>query len=257
MSTKKITVSIGEAIREGKYLNITYKNKQGEVTNFWISVLDISNNGKVVVNMFNVMKDEPILNTQIYLSSIQSAELLRFSHYDVPVALIEKMNEEESLQMYEFDRFNNTILNYYLECYRANCDPFLHKSHLIPEIDLTELIQQNPYQLSIEQQKHIIKEIYNNDYSKFHDYKLALCDFSIDLESKGKFVVAYRELTYDPVKNRMQLSKTILFNPNFYIKDTKYSLSYYTDLSPTDFEDQYIADKSKTIELLNGNFRSG
>lgn len=257
MSKKNITISIGEAIREGKYLNITYKNKQGEVTSFWISVLDITNDGKVVVDMFNVMKDEPILNTPILISSIQSAELLRFSHYDVPNGLIEKINNEEGLQAYEFDRYNNAILNYYLECYKANCDPFLHKSHLIPEIDLTQLIKQNPYQLSTEQQKHIIKEIYNNDYSKFHEYKLALSEFSIDLESKGKFVVAYRELTYDPVKNRIQISKEIHFNPNFYVKDTKYSLSYYTDLNPSDFEEQYLTNKSETIELLNGNFKSG
>ena len=85
-----------------------------------------------------------------------------------------------------------------------------HVSHLGPtypmwwaiaqSFDLTEIVNQNPYPLSDEQQKHIIKEIYNNDYSKFHEYKLALSEFSIDIEAKGKFVVAYRELTYDPVK---------------------------------------------------------
>ena len=174
MTNKKITVAIGEAIRQGKYLSITYKNKQDEVKHFWISILDITSNDKIVVNMFNVMKDEPILNTTISISAIQRAELLKFSHYDVPDQLVKKINEEESLQVYEFDRYNNNILNYYLECYKANNDPFLHKTHLIPEIDLTELIKQNPYQLSKEQQKHIITEIYNNDYSKFHDYKLAL-----------------------------------------------------------------------------------
>ena len=257
MTNKKITVSIGEAIRQGKYLSITYKNKQGEVKHFWISILDITSNDKIVVNMFNVMKDEPILNTTISISAIQRAELLKFSHYDVPDQLVKKINEEESLQVYEFDRYNNNILNYYLECYKANNDPFLHKTHLIPEIDLTELIKQNPYQLSKEQQKHIITEIYNNDYSKFHDYKLALCEFSIDIESKGKFVVAYRELTYDPVKKTILINRTTHFNPNFYIKDVKYSLSYYTDLSNSDFEEHYLIDKEQTIELLSGNFKSG
>ncbi|WP_133531618.1 DEAD/DEAH box helicase [Flavobacterium dankookense] len=257
MTNKKITVTIGEAIRQGKYLSITYKNKQDEVKHFWISILDITSNDKIVVNMFNVMKDEPILNTTISISAIQRAELLKFSHYDVPDQLVKKINEEESLQVYEFDRYNNNILNYYLECYKANNDPFLHKTHLIPEIDLTELIKQNPYQLSREQQKHIITEIYNNDYSKFHDYKLALCEFSIDIESKGKFVVAYRELTYDPVKKTILINRTTHFNPNFYIKDVKYSLSYYTDLSNSDFEEHYLSNKEQTIELLSGNFKSG
>jgi len=114
------------------------------------------------------------LKSRISISGIQTAELLKFSHYDVPDQLVKKIDEEESLKVYEFDRFDNTILNYYLECYKANSDPFLHKPHLIPEIDLAELIKQNPYQLSEEQQKHIIKEIYDNDYSKFQTYKLAL-----------------------------------------------------------------------------------
>ncbi len=257
MSNKKITTVIGEAIREGKYLSITYKNWQGEVKYFWISILDITSDDKIVVDMFNVNKDDPILNTSIYISAIQTAELLKFSHYEVPEKLIKKINEDESLQVYEFDRFNNNILNYYLECYKANSDPFLHKPYLIPEIDLTELIKQNPYQLSIEQQKHIINEIYHNEYSKFHEYKLALCEFSIDIESRGKFVVAYRELTYDPVKKTIFISNVTQFNPNFYIKDVKYSLSYYTDLNTSDFEEYYLNDKEDTIELLRGNFKLG
>jgi superfamily I DNA and/or RNA helicase len=257
MSNKKIITIIGEAIREGKYLNIAYKNRQSEVKYFWIAIMDITSDDKIVVDMFNTMKDEPILNRPISISAIQTAELLKFSHYEVPEKLIKKINEDESLQVYEFDRFDNTILNYYLECYKANSDPFLHKPHLIPEIDLAELIKQNPYQLSIEQQKHIINEIYHNEYSKFHEYKLALCEFSIDIESKGKFVVAYRELTYDPVKKTIFISNETQFNPNFYIKDVKYSLSYYTDLNISDFEEIYLTDKDDTIELLRGNFKLG
>ncbi|GGD26446.1 DEAD/DEAH box helicase [Flavobacterium orientale] len=257
MSNKKITATIGAAIREGKYLSIHYKNKQGEIKPFWICITDITANDKIVVDMFNVMKDEPILNTSIYISAIQTAELLKFSHYDVPDKLIKKIDEDESLQHYEFDQYDNNIVNYYLECYKANKDPFLHRSHLIPEIDVTELVKQNPYQLSLEQQRHMIKEIYQNEYSKFHDYKLALCEFSIDLESKGKFVVAYRELTYDPVKRTIQISEKTHFNPNFFVKDVKYTLSYYTDVSSADFEKSYLNDRAGTIEMLRDNFKAG
>jgi superfamily I DNA and/or RNA helicase len=257
MKNKEIITKIGEAIREGKYLSIYYKNKQGEEKTFWISILDITADYKILVNMFNVMKDEPILDSLISISGIQKAELLKFSHYDVPPELIKKLEEDESLEIYEFDRYNNDILNYYLECNKANNDPFLHKTHLIPEIDLEGLQEQSPYQLSNEQQKQIIKDIYHNDYNKYYDYKLALCDFSIDLDSKGKFVVAYRELTYDPVKKTMLIGSAPQFNPNFYIKDVKYSLSYYTDFSPSDFEEYYINDKATLIDILKENFKLG
>jgi len=183
MINKNTTALIGKAIREGKYLNITYKNKDGEITPFWISILDINANDELYVNMFNVTKDEPILNAKIFISSIQTAEILKFSHYDVTDTLIKKIDEDKSLQEYDFDRFDNNVLNYYLECYKANNDPFLHKTHLIPTLDINELINNNPYHLTNKQQNIIIKEIYNNDYNTFYDYELALCEFSIDLKS--------------------------------------------------------------------------
>jgi|WetSurMetagenome_2_1015567.scaffolds.fasta_scaffold00065_24 hypothetical protein len=257
MINKNITALIGKAIREGKYLNITYKNREGEITPFWISVLDINANDELRVNMFNVTKDDPLTDKKIFISSIQTAEILKFSHYDVSDSLIKKIDEDTSLQKYDFDRFDNNILNYYLECYKANNDPFLHKTHLIPNLDLNELINKNPYNLSDEQQKIIVKEIYNNDYHSFYDYELALCEFSIDIKSRGKFVVAFRKLTFDPVKKTLYTGNNINFNSNFYIEDTKYSLSYYTDLSPADFEALYLKDKAGTIELLTDSFISG
>ncbi|WP_323787901.1 DEAD/DEAH box helicase [Psychroserpens sp.] len=257
MIDKNKIALIGKAIREGKFLNITYKNKNGEITPFWIAILDINANDELKVNIFNVTKDKPLLNKKIFISSIQTAEILKFSHYDVSDELIKKIDEDESLQKYDFDRYDHNVLNYYLECYKANNDPFLHKMHLIPNLDSKELINQNPYQLTDKQQKHIIKEIYNNDYKTFYEYELALCEFSIDLESRGKFVVSYRMLTYDPVEQELQIGTKIHFNSNFYINNVKYSLSYYTDLSPTDFEALYLKDKNATIKLLACNFRSG
>ncbi len=257
MIDKNITALIGKAIREGKYLSITYKNKEGEITPFWISILDINANDELSVNMFNVTKDYPLFQKKIFISSIQTAEILKFSHYDVSAELIRKIEEDDSLDKYNFDKYDNKVLNYYLECYKANNDPFLHKSHLIPGLDIESLVDHNPYHLSDKQQKHIIQKVYNNDYNSFYGYELALCEFSIDLASRGKFVVAHRKLTYDPVAKTLHLGSDTHFNSNFYIKDTKYALSYYTDLSPADFEELYLKDKIDTINTLSGNFRSG
>jgi hypothetical protein len=257
MIANNIAVLIGKAIREGKYLNIAYKNNRGEHTQFWISILDIPEKDLLRVNMFNVTKDDPLLDKKIYISGIQSAELLRFSHYDVPESLIKKLEADEWLEMYNVTRYDNTILNYYAECYKANKDPFLHKTHLIAGLDLSAFESTNPYPLTGEQQKQIIKEVYQSDYKKYYEYELALSEFSIDLSSKGKFVVAFRKLTFDPVKKTLHLSSKTHFNSNFYIQRVKYTLSYYTDLSPADFETMYLKSKPGTIELLSGNFKTG
>jgi superfamily I DNA and/or RNA helicase len=257
MIEKKITILIGKAIREGKYLSITYKNKSGEVTPFWISIQDINAKDELYVHMFNVTKDEPLLNKKIFISGIQSAEILKFSHYEVPEELIKKLDEDKSLQIYDFHRYDNNILNYYLECYKANRDPFLHKTYLIQGLDLPELQKKTPYLLTDTQLKQIVKEIYNNDFNSFNDYELALCEFSIDLLSRGKFVVAFRKQTFDPVEKTLHLGGKTQFNPNFYIQGIKHTLSYYTDLSPADFEALYANNKAEAIELLKGNFKTG
>lgn len=257
MIEKHIYSFLGEAIRGGKYLSITYKNKKGEVTPFWIRILDISADDILTVDMFNVTKDDPLRNKRIFISSIQSAEILKFSHYDVTDKLIRKIEEDESLQEYQFNRFDNRVLSYYLECYKANQDPFLHKMHLVPNMDLNKFGQNNLYELSDIQQKHIIKEVYRSNYNKHYEYELALSEFSIDIASRGKFVVAFRKLTFDPVEKTLAIGSTTQFNANFYIQDTKYSLSYYSDISPRDFETSYNENKSETIELLSENFSTG
>lgn len=257
MPENPIISFIGKAIREAKYLDISYKNSAGEVTPFWISILDINANDELRVNIFNETKDEPILNAKIFISKIQRAEILKFSHYDVPEGLVRKIEEDASLDIYEFDNFDSKRLKYYLECYKANSDPFLHKQHLIPELDLNQLLKQNPFQLTDEQQKRIIREIYNNDYNKFYHYELALNEFSIDFESRGKFVVAFRKLTFDPVLKTLIINDKVSFNTNFYTKDTKYALSYFTDMSPIDFEEAYREDKIEIINRISNSFKTG
>ena len=183
--------------------------------------------------------------------------MLEISYYDVKPELIKKINEDSSLDKYQFDQFDNRILNYYLECYKANQDPFLYKQHLIDGIDSEVLARENPYILSHEKLKALTKDVYHNDYEKYYGYELALSEFSIDLVSKGKFVVAYRKLSFDPVAKTLKVGEQVKFNSVFYIKNIKYSLSYYTDLSPIDFENDYLYNKEECIAELQSNFRSG
>ncbi|GMQ24725.1 hypothetical protein Aoki45_14070 [Algoriphagus sp. oki45] len=257
MIDKKIAQLIGKAIREGKYLSITYQNLKGEINPFWINILDIYTNGKLKVDMFNVTKDAPLKNAEIYISSIKTAEILKFSHSDISEDFIKKLDENESFQFFEPELSDNNILNYYLACYRANKDPFLFKAHLIQGVDLTELEKENPYPLSEDQLKQIIKDVYHNEYRKYHEYELAICELSIDLPSKGKFVIAYRILTLDPVNRKLQIGTKTRFNPHFYIKEVKHSLAFYTDLSPEDFEEVYHKNRYEAEELLKANFNTG
>lgn len=254
---RKITSVIGKAIRESKYLRIHYENLSGQRTDFWIGIIDIYENDQLLVNMFNVAKEEPKHNVKISISRIKQAEILRFSHCDIETELIDKILNDERLEHYQFEKFDSNILQYYLDCYKANCDPFLHKKHLIEEIDLGVLEKESPYYLNDAQQRKIITEIYLDDYHHNKDYELALCEFSIDIQGKGKFVVAYRKLTFDPILNTLKISSKTYFNSNFYIHNISHNLSYYTEISSNDFETVYLKDKFEAIEIIRENFKKG
>lgn len=257
MTADDIKKELGKAIREGKYLKIAYLNQNNENTSFWICILDVFSNGDLTVNMFNVTKDKPAMEVKISLNKIQAAEILPFTVYDVPDKLINKLNEDENLLGCTWDQYDNNVLNYYLECYKSNIDPFLYKYHLISGVDLNSLSITNPFQLTDEQLRHFVNEIYHNDYKKFYRYELAICELSIDLKVKDKFIVAYRNLKFDPIAKTIHVDKNTHFNPNFYIRTVKHSLSYYTDMSPSDFESTYIKSKTDAIDLLKSNFTNG
>jgi superfamily I DNA and/or RNA helicase len=253
----QISNLIAKSIQEGKYLSISYKNKKEEHTDFWVSVLDINAHDELIVNMFNVSKPEPILNATIRISRITRAEILKFSQYNVPYSLVNKIQTDESLEVYNFEKFDTTILSYYLECYRAGANPFLHKQHLIPEIDLHQFQENHQYRLSDAQQHQIIKEIYADKYQQNIGYDLAICEFSIDITGKGKYIVAYKKLSFDPIEKTLKISLETYFNPSFYLHNIQYSLSYFSDISPDDFEKMYKSNSLEAIELIKSNFSKG
>lgn len=253
---KKVEWLIGKSIREAKYLRIKYKNKSDITTEFWICILDIYSSGKIKIKGFNVAKEGSI-DTELEISQILEAEILRFSYYDVPAELLNKIENDESLNSLELNRYNHQLLNYYIECYRANHDPFLHKAHLIPGLDLEVLGAGTDYDLEDAQFNKIIKNIYSNDYNKYYEYELAISEFSIDVHSKGKYIVAFRKLQFDPIARKLHISPRTSFNPHFYLKNEKYTLSYYSEMNSSEFENLYFNKKNELIDLLNQKLNTG
>ena len=48
MTHKNIIALLGQAIREGKYINITYKNQNEVINPFWIAILNINANDRII-----------------------------------------------------------------------------------------------------------------------------------------------------------------------------------------------------------------
>ena len=185
---------ISKAIKEGKWLNISYINKNGDNTFYWIAIQDIdykTKNLKVVG--YNDKKSFDTFEGWISFDNIKSAEVIDFTSYEVSQELIDKIeNNLSKFSWLNYDHFNHNVLNYFNECNIFDNDPCQKDYSAIPGIDLRLLKKNRKFELNEEQTKRILNDIYHYDLRKSQNtyYTLAINYFSID-EGKNKYVICY------------------------------------------------------------------
>ena len=86
---KTISRDIFRAIHENKWLSIEYKNKQEEITKYWIGIIDVNPLTKTLLVEGLHLEKCTILELHIYLDSILSSTVIEGSYYEVPEMLKE------------------------------------------------------------------------------------------------------------------------------------------------------------------------
>lgn len=249
--------NISKAIKEGKWLRISYINQQDENTFYWISVKDINfDTKKLFVSIFNETKSLNVLESWISFEGIKSAEVLNFTSYDVPDKLINKIEANlEKCGWLNYDHFDHNILNYYKECNFLDNDPYQKEAYAIAGIDLQKLKNERTYQLNDEQIKKIIADIYHYDINNITNtfYTLIVNRLSINIDKK-RYVVCYNVLTFDPNKKSLILDETLRFNYSFLIEGRKHNLLKYINMDieefTKNFEERYDEYRNLILENL-------
>ena len=153
---------ISKAIKEAKWLEITYQNKQNETTQFWIAIKDIEPKSReLTVDMFNASKSMDSVRAKISFDRIKSATVLNFCTYEGADRLATKIESNlDKFQWMNYDHFNHNVLNYYAECNILDGDPSQKDYALIEGIDLSILRKNKSHKLNDVQMEQIIKQIY-------------------------------------------------------------------------------------------------
>ena len=120
--------SIFQAIIHNKWLDISYLNKEGDTTYYYIGIkgIDIAK-GRIVCDIFNPRKSTEVMmggkNTFIFVDGIKTASVLENSYYESPKELVEKVtNDKKTGEYLEVVNFDNNILRYLSDCYRLDND---------------------------------------------------------------------------------------------------------------------------------------
>ncbi|MBO5358903.1 MAG: DNA2/NAM7 family helicase [Clostridia bacterium] len=251
---------ISKAIKEAKWLEITYQNKQNETTQYWIAIKDINPiSRELVVDMFNSGKSMDSMQGIISCDRIKNAKVLNFSTYEGAEKLAEKIESNlADFQWMNYDHFNHNVLNYYAECNMLDGDPSQKDYSLIDGVDLLSLRKNKVYKLNDDQIEQIIKQIYHYDIKKTSNsfYSLVINCFSID-SGRNKFVIAYYNVSFDPKRKSLVLDRRVCFNKSFLIEGRRYSLFNYINMDVDKFIETFEKNYFEYLELIQDNLKCG
>lgn len=239
---------IFRAIHENKWLSIEYKNKQEEITKYWIGIIDLNPMNRTLqveglhLGQFSTMK----LN--IFIDSILSSNVIDGSYFDVAVSLKEDIQLNSHKYISLFHHVSNLkLLNYYTDCNKMDSVPYKTEYSLINHFD-GDCISSGDYHLTTEQfQEIVINFQYGNTNNSLNRRikQLALNVLSVPVK-QGLYVLAYREMRLDVKGKCLKPAEEISICTEFTIDGTWQSIRKFLDAD--DYE--LLNDFEKNAELI-------
>lgn len=185
---------IFRAIHENKWLSIEYKNKQEEVTKYWIGIIDVNPRNRTLRVEGLHLGQYSTMSLTIYIDSILSSFVIDGSYFDVNRPLKEdiKLNPHKYTSIIHHVS-NMKILNYYIDCNRLDSVPYKAEYSLIDHFD-GDCIKKGDYHLSDREFQEIVMNFqFKKDQSANMQKikQLALNILSVPVK-QGLYVLAYR-----------------------------------------------------------------
>lgn len=252
MEGSNINHDIFRAIHEGKWMKIEYRNRDGQVTKYWIGIRDLDKNRRsLAVEGLHLSKYTTDSYDCIYIDSILSSRIVEGSYCPVNEELLDDicMNPHEYRTLFG-STANLKILNYLEMCSRMDTVPFYSDFELIRFLD-RERLQGEAYQLSQEQFRAIVKSFqYKMEEKPRPDGKLLIQQLAMNVLSinteKGLYVLAYRKLYLDVKQRVLRPASDITICTEFVLGDTKENIRKYLDAE----EYELLKDFEKNQERI-------
>ena len=254
--------AIARAIKEGKWLEIHYRNESRHTT-FWAAIKDINPNTKVFsCDMFNFSYIDNknkgyILNTSFKFDKVISARVLDETTYQVPRRLLNKIDRDpERYDWLDFYLIDHNVLQYYLECYQEDIQIYEKDFDLVSGVDYSTLTTSNELKLDDWQFRSVLEIIKENIVQKtktyFKQVKLAMNALGIYYQGK-LFPIAYYPVLLHVGNRSLKITDEIRFNT--YVNEFK--LHEYLDVDLETFFIDYEHRRDHYAEMIIGNLNPG
>ena len=230
---------IFRAIHEGKWLHIEYRNKNENITSYWIGIKDMNVQARTLsADGLHLMKYS-VTSLNIYIDSIINAEIVEGTYQERNEILINDIKDNPERYRSVFgNTYNLKILNYLAECNRLDATPYYDKYTLIGKID-DQIINtgtiRDLYKLSDEQFKSIVNTFSNaktdrNQMSTLAATELGLNVISVHMTGREElYLLAYRELQLDVKAKCFRPSKNITICHDFNVDEERVTIGQFLD----------------------------
>ncbi len=251
----KICRDIFKSIHEGRWLSIEYKNKEQNITSYWIAVKDIRVSRRMlIVDGFHLVQ-HTMQELSVYMDSIQSSQVIEGSYYETNPRLLEDILYHPEKYQTIFNHVSNLkILNYLIDCSRLDTTPYKTDYGLISHLDL-DSFQQGAYWLDEGQFAEIVKNFQrkaekgagSRERKEGKPEPLKMQQLAMNVLSlhtkKGLYVLAYRKLYLDVRARSLIPAKEITVCREFSIDGERMSIRKFMD--PGDYEllDEFLENQ--------------
>lgn len=226
---------IFRAIHEGRWLAIEYRNREGQITKYWIGIRGLDVSGRTLaVDGLHLGKYTVESYEKIHIDAIQSSEIVEGSYCPVNENLVQDIYRNPHKYNTLFDNAANLKILSYLEmCNRMDTVPYFSEFDLVSFLDREQILG-GQYHLNAEQFQKIVKKFqYRGQREERADGGLRLQQLAMNVLSihteRGLYVLAYRKLNLDVKQRRLKPDEEITVCTEFTLGGVKQSIRRYLD----------------------------
>lgn len=239
---------IFRAIYEEKWLSIEYKNEHGEITKYWIGIIEIDPDRRTM-NISGLHLG--IMETRdfcIFIDSILSSSVIDGSYFKTDDGLKREIEDDPERYRTIFQNVANLkILNYLSDCNRLDTTPYRTEYALIRRLDGDNIGHGN-YRLEDDQLREIVMNFQYGAKKESRNKRIrqiALNVLSIHTRD-GLYVLAYRGLKLDVKKQELRPDEEITVCTEFVVGGRVQSIRKFLDAEDYGL----LEDFEKNAELI-------
>ncbi len=258
-----VTRDIFRAIHEGKWLSIEYKNKNEEITRYWIGINDIHVRSRSLkVSGLHLSKCTLGDFPGIYIDSIRSSSVVEGSYHSINEKLVEdiRLNPHKYKTLFHHPA-NLNVLNYFADCSRLDTTPYKSDYTLIEGID-GEQVESGVYRLNPVQYREMIRDFQHRQRAEKEKKKKRTHQICMNLLSiptnRGLYVLAYRRMNFDVARKRLLAEDEVTICREFTLEGEKQSIRRFLPEEHGDLLENFESNQEAIKDIItraNPNIR--